>query len=283
MASGTAAYRTALQSAGIAGVHVPYDEATIASWNARLDGPFDEQRASGRSYVGADELHELGIFQEIFTAEMRALVADIMPDGVLYHCHSYETAGNQSKPHIAARVLNGWHRDAETIKSYREDALQYVSIFTYLTPVGRDGGAFEFLPRDPTQSFKVGLDSILCLGKPGTTFAWNRSFFHRASPNSSPTRRRLLKLSIQPAGLPNDRIELNEFTRIREAIGDTDPFLSFLLGSERVATSESGRLPRVPADPPEMVAMLPNSKTEAGVVDRLTYQATRLKRAVIPV
>jgi hypothetical protein len=49
---------------------------------------------------------------------------------------------------------------------------------------------------------------------------WNRSYFHRAAPNRSAVRRRILKLSIQPAGLPNDRIGLDEFTNAMDYLDD---------------------------------------------------------------
>ena len=82
-----------------------------------------------------------------------------------------------------------------------------MSVFLYLTDVGPENGPFELLPRDPELGFAPGLPCISVTGPAGFAFAWNRSFYHRAAPNRSPRRRRVLKLSVQPRRLPNDRID----------------------------------------------------------------------------
>ncbi len=204
-----------------------YSPELIASWNKRLDPLLESRDSDARSYVGASELHDLGIFGEQFTPNLLASFETLQEHPVLYHCHVYETAGEQTKPHIGSHNLNGWHRDIETLGVFPTDPLAFLSVFTLLSDVNDGDGAFEIVPRYPERIPNNGEPCVQMTGQAGRTLMWNRSFFHRASPNSGTRRRRILKLSIQPARLPNDRLGLNEFTSI-DGVG---PELRSLLGA----------------------------------------------------
>lgn len=222
------ALRLGLSGAGIVhfGDLVPRD--TVTAWNDALDPVFRADR-SERAHVGADLLAETGVLQACLAPGVRALVAATAPDARLYHAHAYEIAAAADRPHIHAGRLAGWHRDTETIHDYRPGAARHISLFVYLSDVGDDSGAFELAPWPPETVRPGCLGAHRMTGPAGTTFAWNRSYYHRASPNRSPVRRRLLKLSWQPAGLRNDRIALPEFTRAAAAV-DGDEWLTVLLG-----------------------------------------------------
>jgi hypothetical protein len=225
-----------LLATGIMAIDDPFPPATIASWNAALDPLFDDSHQAHRAYIGADDLLRAGILTEIFTPGLFDLIGGLIPDAIVYHCHTYEIAARQVKSHINAKRLDGWHRDAETVRAYDPNVLTHLSLFVYLTDVNDEGGAFEFLPRHPRPPIRAGDECIRVTGPAGTAFVWNRSFYHRASPNRSSTRRRLLKLSIQPARLPNPRIGLPEFQAVRAAIAGTDPNLAAFFGAPNQST-----------------------------------------------
>lgn len=82
---------------------------------------------------------------------------------------------------------------------------------------------------------RAGGDAVQLIGPVGTAAMWNRSYFHRASPNRGSVRRRVLKISFQPAGLPNDRIGLPEFTDARAHL--SDPALLALIDANRVGST----------------------------------------------
>ncbi len=204
-----------------------YAPETIQRWNDVLNPLFEERANTKRSYVVANELHDLGIFAEQFTPGLLSVFEMAQEHPVLYHCHVYEIQGEQALPHDGARNLNGWHRDIETVGVFPSDPLAFLSIFTLLSDVGAGDGGFEFVPRLPERVPANGEACVQMTGQSGRSLLWNRSFFHRASPNNGPRRRRILKVSVQPARLPNDRLGLNEF----RAIDGLNPDLRSLLGA----------------------------------------------------
>ena len=126
-----------------------------------------------------------------------------------------------------AQNLNGWHRDIAMVGVVPTDPLAFLSIFTLLSDVGESDGEFEFIPRLPERVPANGEACVQMTGQSGRSLLWNRSFFHRASPNNGPRRRRIQKVSVQPARRPNDRLGLKEF----RAIDDVNPDLRSLLGA----------------------------------------------------
>lgn len=118
-----------LANEGIADVTGLWPVELVEDWNRRLDPIFAGTDGERRSYASADALAETGIFAELFSEPVRRLIAGIHPSALLYHCHSYEIAANQGRPHIHRDKPLGWHRDTETIRSY--------------TPTSRPSSAFS--------------------------------------------------------------------------------------------------------------------------------------------
>ncbi|MCU1427323.1 MAG: hypothetical protein JWL83_1323 [Actinomycetia bacterium] len=246
----------------------------VTSWNFALDVLFAATGEQARSYVGADVLAELGLLGSLFTPKVRAVLNAIYGAEpiVLYHCHVYEIEGGQRHPHIQRRQLDGWHRDIETLEHFRLDEPEYVSIFTYLTDVGDDGGPFEFVPQPPLRHPTTGSPCVTVVGPAGFTFAWNRSYFHRAAPNRSPERRRVLKLSVQPARLPHDRLDGVEFRRARE-MTTGDSFVHGLFGGDTRGDRTELSIVDTPYRP-----LIPNRSVDVSGGDVAAYNALRAGR-----
>lgn len=266
--------RHELSTRGITQLCGVCDEITVKDWNTRLDPLLDAGAGEPRSYIGAGELARLGIVAELFSSPVRAAIDALYPNDqpVAYHCHVYEIAANQQRPHIRAGALDGWHRDAETLERYRRDVPDYVSLFTWLRPVGADDGAFELVAQPPVRAPMSGTPCVRAEGSAGFTFLWNRSYFHRASPNRGQVRRRVLKVSVQPASLPNDRIDGAELSEARDACKD-DPWLHALFGGPALA-----RRARSAPEPIELAPMLPNGTIALTAVQVGAYRLAEVAR-----
>jgi hypothetical protein len=244
--------REVLAREGIADLTGFWPVEQVGAWNRQLDSLFAAIDDQARSYVGADQLVETGIFQEVFSEPARRLIASIQPSALLYHCHCYEIAAAQTKPHIHQKNrLQGWHRDTETLRNFTKDFPTFVSIFILLSPVSGGDGPFEFTPKSSEEGLRAGGEIVRLVGPVGTAAIWNRSYYHRAAPNRGPRRRRILKISFQPAGLANDRIGLDEF---KTAWSDLDdPRLRALVDERRVRTTD----PLAEASDPVEARLLP--------------------------
>ncbi|MGO9158943.1 hypothetical protein [Mycobacterium sp.] len=164
------------------------------------------------------------------------------------------TAGGQTKSHINEERLDGWHRDYDTLKDFKTNAPDFISIFILLSPVGDDDGAFEFA-LNSADRLRAGSDIVQMVGPVSTAAIWNRCFYHRAAPNRGPRRRRILKISFQPAELANELIGTDEFKAAWLKLDD--PVLQALVDERRVGTSE----PLADSsDPVEARLMPPTSK-----------------------
>lgn len=225
-----------LTSAGIADLTGLWPVDTVNEWNRRLDPYFASHNGQRRSYASADVLVDTGIFAEIFSEPARQLIAGIHPSALLYHCHCYETAAKQAKPHIHRDKPQGWHRDTETLKAYTPNFPTFISIFILLSTVGDDDGPFEFSPYPPHRGMRPRADIVRLVGPPATAAIWNRSYFHRAAANRGPARRRIMKISFQPADLPNDRIGIEEFDTARAHLNN--PALYTLIDHHRLGTTQ---------------------------------------------
>lgn len=218
-----------LLNVGICELEPIFAPAEIDRLNAAVDGPLRERASEHRSYVKIDEMHRLGLIDLIFSDRMRNVIFSVIPDAVLYHCHIYEIVANSDRPHIFGESLAGFHFDLDSAY-HRRDA-SHISIFVYLTEVGPENGAFEFIPQRPTRWLSAGTQVATMTGAPGFSFIWNRAYYHRASPNRSGLRRRLLKLSIQSNRLKSSHIASAPFARLREeGVGENDPELGLLTG-----------------------------------------------------
>jgi len=193
-----------------------------------MDPILNSRLEERRAYVHPDELKEIGVLDQLLCGPMRAILFSIMPDPVLYHCHVYEIAANDTRAHIFAETLAGWHRDGDS--ELIKNDITHVSVFLYLTDVGAADGAFEFSPKDPTAWLLSSTPCVTVTGPAGFTFAWQRSFYHRASPNRGPTRRRLFKISIQRNAFPSLHLKNKHFQKVMEMTPPGDPQMDLLLG-----------------------------------------------------
>lgn len=251
-----AAARRGLRTDGILATDDLFDPEQLQVIRTALDPLFQRKGTEPRAYAHPDELVEAGLWPIVFSARMRALLFSVMPDPVLYHCHVYEIAGCNPEPHIFGESLAGWHIDVE--RQQADDGPTHVSLFVYLTEVGPGNGAFEFVPSTARQWLRPGAPFISVFGKAGYTFVWNREFFHRAAPNLSGVRRRLLKLSIQRNRYPSAHLANAHFQRVLEAIPPGDTAMDVLLG--RYQSTEAPEV-TMPASPP-WSRIPPNSRID---------------------
>jgi hypothetical protein len=221
--------RELLSTYGIARVEPVFSPDALAFIDATLNPPFAERTSEARSYVYADELHSLGLFETVFNDRVRDLLLSIMPDPVLYHCHVYEIAARNTRSHIfSENSFAGWHRDPDS--GYVEGEPTHVSVFIYLTDVSAEDGPFEFIPVLPTGWLRAKTPYDTIVGPRGTTFAWHRSFYHRAAPNRGAKRRRVLKISIQRNAFLSAHLKDAHFQYLAGVIPRGNDFHDMLLG-----------------------------------------------------
>ncbi|NOU49106.1 hypothetical protein HG263_00885 [Pseudoalteromonas sp. JBTF-M23] len=176
-----------------------YEERVIDKLNAALDIIF-ANKSGERRYADALELYQSGVFNDIVTPKLISLIFSFFPNPVLYHFHSYEITGQQDKPHIAAdNFLDGWHRDIDCIYDIKTKGVQHITLFIYLTDVNDGDGAFEICNKNLGFFSRLFKNSnfFRVTGEKGHTFLFNRTAFHRASPNRNSKNRRVLKISFQ--------------------------------------------------------------------------------------
>jgi hypothetical protein len=242
--------RDSLVESGIADLGRIFDEEVVSRWNARLDDDLGSQAARRRPAADAGRLCALGIIDELFTPSMRRSVRDLVPGAQIYHATAFEVAGANHRSYVNSYLLDGWHRDAEPIPGFTRDALQYVSLFVYLSDVGWHNGAFALSTSDPLRRIRNKSAAIRVIGPAGTAFFWNRSsFYHRAAPNTSSRPRRLLKLSFQPIGLENPRVALPQFAAARSSLHGRDVYLERLFRCNLSSGESLDALPEVDAPP----------------------------------
>lgn len=220
-----------------------FTPATIQKWNQLLDPHFAKLSHEARSEMENYELYKLGLFNDFFNDEVRFLIYKIMPDAVLFDFHVYETAANQTKSHIVADRLEGWHVDVKPLPGLDVKQPHYLSLFVHLSDVRLEDGAFEILPQDPYLPIKSGLNSIRAVGEKGTAYLWNKAFFHRASPNTGPQRRRMLKVSFQHNYLENDNLKIfSNILKDLQSSPNPDPFLTYLCGTSHKSSHHGERM-----------------------------------------
>lgn len=229
----------ALQTDGILATDDLFSHEELQTLQSVLDRLFEQKSDQARAYIHPDELLDTGLWPLVFSEKLRSLLFSLMPDPVLCHCHVYEIAGGNPEPHIFAESLAGWHCDVE--RQPETEGPTHISLFVYLTDVGPGSGAFEFVPHTSRQWLRSDASFISVFGKPGYTFVWNRKFFHRAAPNLSSVRRRLLKLSFQRNRYPSVHLTNEHFQRVSRSIAPGDVAMDILLGR-----FQSGTAPRLP-------------------------------------
>jgi hypothetical protein len=252
----------------------PYTREEIASFNAAMDPLLASRIAERRAYVHVSELQSLGLLDRLFSPAMRNILFSIMPDPVLYHCHVYEIAANDTRSHIFSESLSGWHRDPDSELVAGE--VTHVSIFVYLTDVGPEDGAFEFSPNEPTGWLHSSTPRISVTGAAGFTFGWQRSFYHRASPNRGPVRRRLFKISVQRNRFRSRHLANPHFRELLAAVPPGDTAMDVLLG--RFQGSEAPAIPGIV--PPPSSVMPPTGRLDIPNKDLLTAQLRERARKV---
>lgn len=212
---------------GILAVDDVYSVAELARINAVMDPIFAAKSSQARAYVRPDEMMDSGILDTVLSIKMRTLIFSLVQNAVLFHFHAYEIAGNSTKSHIFSESLNGWHRDPDS--GFYVNDPTHLSIFVYLKDVGADDGSFEFSPHRPDAPLRTDSPVLTMVGPAGMTFVWHRSYYHRASPNRGPRRRRLIKFSVQPNEFHSAHLTNDFFKRVcAEAhLGNTEFDLLF--------------------------------------------------------
>ena len=223
---------------GICRIGNPFPRETIDRWNALLDVEFSKFGDVPKVDLSTERLDELGIFAEFFDDNMRRLVYRMMPDAILHEFTVIETAGGQNKPHFFGERRHGWHADIMPQPGLDVRVPNYLHLFLYLSDVGDGDGGFEFLPLSSGNEIRPGMETIQVHGERGTAFVWNRAYYHRASPNTGPTRRRALRFLFQHNYLANAVVEGSRLDRLRERYKD-DEFIFYLLGKHH-ATAIQG-------------------------------------------
>jgi len=265
-----------LKREGIARLGDIYTTDEMRTLNVAVDPIFSNRASERRAYVHPDEILATGLWPLVFSKHMRAILFSVMPDPVLYHCHVYEIAGESNEPHIFGESLSGWHCDVDDEEDSGEPT--HLSLFVYLTEVGAENGAFEFAPATSRQWLKPNAPYASVLGPPGFTFLWNRRFFHRAAPNHSSLRRRILKLSIQRNRYLSTHLENEHFRKVRECLPVGDWEMDILLGRYQGTTA-----PLIQRNvTPTWAHILPNATLKIPAWSLLTPQIRRkaaLKKA----
>lgn len=221
-----------------------YTDSEIAHFNTQFDHIFEGQHKK-RRYVDALNMHNLGLLDNIFTPKLISLMFSLFHEPILYHCHSYEIDGLDPKPHIAGdNFLNGWHRDIDCMHDLNNRDIQHVSLFVYLTDVDADDGAFEVCDKGLSYFPKLFRSSnfFRMVGKSGSSFLFNRTSVHRASPNINSTKRRVLKISFQDRNTPsrklNEKIPAHDkhfkLNLVRDSLKQEDQILKFLFGADGI-------------------------------------------------
>jgi hypothetical protein len=266
--------------AGIVGLPNLYNDAEVFAINAAASPPLSKRMTDQRAYIHVDEMVELGLFELLFTERLKDVLFSIMPDAVLYHCHINEIAANDSKSHIFGDRLAGWHRDSDS--SYVEGDPTHVSVFVYLTDVGAEDGPFEFIPDEPPPKWLRNRMPFISVQEPsGYSFAWHRSYFHRAAPNRGPVRRRLLKVSIQRNRYSSATLSNSYFRKVMELIPAGDEKIDLLLGRYQGKVAPTLCQP----SPPAVASLSRNGSLDLSEIDltkeRLRGKAANLKRRLL--
>lgn len=215
-----------------------YPSNIIEEWNTLLNSTFSARLNEDRAYVQANELFELSILDKIFNNKLKSLLCHLMPQALFYHCHAYEIKAYQSESHIHWGTNFGWHRDEECGLYYNSNQANHISMFIYLTDVVNEAnGPFEIRLKSPLSYLQLKEKTFKVLGKAGTVFFFNRFFLHRACPNYSSLRRRVIKFSFQPRIFDNNRINLKEFVELRQLVSGKNDFLEYLVSPDHPASS----------------------------------------------
>lgn len=221
-----------------------YDQQMLTNWNEKLT-PILNSQSTARKYVYADKLMALGILDDVFSPELLRIIFELVPNAELYHCHVYEIDANNAKPHIHTdNRLDGWHRDYDCKHSFDLPYIQHISFFVYLSEVNEGDGQFEVsnkkLNKTPQvfakeQAFKV-------TGKLGHNFLFDRKAYHRASPNTGKTPRRVLKLSFQRNTLANHKQSEAPFEAVRNILNQSNSIDELVKQLFRAKTDEHALL-----------------------------------------
>ena len=254
-----------LKKDGICQINCPINENTLKKWNELLDPYFSQKNHEERSYATLEDLHQMGIFEEFFSTEMRAIINKVMPDPTLISFHASEIKGKNNKHSVFGEIFNGWHRDIADLPGLKPHDPNFVSLYIYLSYVKPGDGEFEIIQRSFTGPTMDGDHSLKMIGPKGTTFLWNRALLHRTAPNLSPGRRRVLKISFQHNYLQNDQIESESFKKIRSSV--TDPFLKFLLGEKHVNSPSAHRAPFEGFHAPSNISLYTNARVKIALTE----------------
>lgn len=266
--------RSQLNALGLVRLDDLFERSELATLNAALDPHFAALAHEPRSYAYSVDLNRLGRLDAVLGERTLKVLFDVMPDPVIYHLHAYEIAARNPSPHIFGHELAGWHRDPDS--AWEPAAPTHVSLFVYLTDVAETDGPFEFLPGRPQGRFSNGAASVSLTGAAGTSFLWNRAFFHRASPNRGEVRRRLLKISIQKNRYESSHLAAPHLAPVAAAERGRDPHRALLFGAWQGRQAPELDPPATAWDP----GYRPVAPNRTAEVDALTRLKSAMKSMV---
>jgi ectoine hydroxylase-related dioxygenase (phytanoyl-CoA dioxygenase family) len=213
-----------------------FENNSIDKWNKILDNSYQNHNNQKIS-VHLSDLGKDGyiILNDFFNNKIKFIINELIKDPIIYYAGSNEIPSDQTKSHVNHNEIDGWHTDTGENLQYLDYRKPYwITFFVYLTDVSGDNGAFEITNLTKKKLVNHNVKSHKLIGPKGKCFLWGNNFYHRASPNNSDIRRRILKIQIQHNYLQNTYLEkLKEFEKY---ISDNDNYLKFLIGSKHFST-----------------------------------------------
>ena len=209
-----------------------FQKEIIDKWNKILDNSYQTHNDKKVSIDLAD-LNQDGyiILKDFFNDKIKFIIDQLIKDPIIYYAGSNEIPGNQLKSHVNDNEIDGWHTDTGENLQYLDYKKPYwITFFVYLSDVGENNGAFEITNLTKKKLINHNTKSHKLIGSKGKCFLWGNSHYHRASPNLSNERRRILKIQIQHNYLQNTYSE--KLKNFKKYILDNDEYMNYLTGSK---------------------------------------------------
>ena len=162
-----------LQTRGIVVFDNVYDQNTIKELKYILDknsqstSQGDDRRYGGKGgtvkceYVELQKLYELGLVEKIMNKNLRGIMHQIMPDGIMWRFYYIKSPPNQVRPHFIPKGggIGDFHFDREN-PVYDDKRIDFIDFSIYLSEVGKNDGNYAFYPKSP-KTKPLGFEKII--------------------------------------------------------------------------------------------------------------------------